>query len=140
MANILQGTNVAFKIDDAGGTERDMTSFWVDGMPDLGNAPQDTTVFGDLSERNEPGMQTASWSVTLQQNSSGTASPWTVMTGLLGGTVTDAKFYPEGDASGRPEVVIPMRVVNIAPGGGVGEVGVFTAELVVDGTRTVGTV
>lgn len=140
MANILLGTAVAFKINDAAGTERDMTSFWVDGMPNLGNDPVETTVFGDTAHRNQPGLQMHGWTVTLQQNSTGTASPWNVFTGLLGGSLTTAKFYPQGDVSGAPEVLLPVRCVSIAPGGGPGEVGVFSAELVIDGARTIGTV
>ncbi len=140
VANILKGTNVAFKIIDSPGTEREMTSFWVSGMPDFGNESVDVTVYGDLARRNNPGLESAAWSVQLQQDSTGTASPWFVFNTLLGGSVTTALFYPEGDASGRPEVKLQVRVLTMTPGGGPGEQGVFDVAMEIDGTRTIGTV
>ena len=142
MANILKGTNVAFKINDAAGTERDMSAFWVGGMPELGFESVDVTAFGDIARRNNPGLETNSWSVSLQPSYSGTAEPWYVFSSLLASnsTVTTAKFYPLGDASTRPEILFQVRVMNITHGGDVGGVETIDVELAQDGTRTVGTV
>ncbi len=139
-ANILKGTNVALKIVDSPGTERDMTAFWISGMPDFGNESVDVTVYGDIARRNNPGLEQASWSAQFQQDSTGTSSPWFVFNTLLGGAVTTAIFYPEGDASGLPEIKLQVRVMTMTPGGGPGEQGVFDVGMENDGTRVIGTV
>ena len=140
MANILIGTNSAFKVVDAAGTERDMTTFWLGGMPDVPYDQVDVVTMGDLAHRNNPGLQNPSWTASMQYNDTGTASPWFVFNTLNGGAVTTAKFYPRGDSAGRPELLFALRVVGITFGGGPGEVETMETAMVSDGTWTIGTV
>lgn len=140
MANILLGTNSAFKIVDAAGTERDMTTFWLSGMPNVPFENVDVTAMGDIARRNNPGLQNPDWTVSLQYGDTGTASPWYVFNTLNGGAVTTAKFYPRGDSAARPELQFQMRVNGITFGGGPGEQETMEVTMVPDGTWTIGTV
>lgn len=112
-------------------------------MPALGNETVDVTAFGDTARRNNAGLETNEWTVTLQSEStSGTDQPYYVMATLLASnsTVTTARFYPRGDSSGRPEILMQVFVSNISFAGDVGGVETIDVTLTQDGTRTVGTV
>lgn len=128
---------------DSPGTERDFTTAWIGGMPGLGNETVDVTAFGDTARRNNAGLETNEWTVTLQtEATSGTDQPYYVMATLLANnsTNTTAKFYPRGDSSGRPEILMQVFVSNISFAGDVGGVETIDVTLTQDGTRTVGTV
>ena len=139
---ILRNRNAQIEITDSGGTARDLTAYWINGHPELSDDVVDVVTFADLAHRNNPGLQNATVRLTFNDFTLATNAAYKVVTDLLASNTTGRSvvYYPDGTASGKPKVTVPMRVMRVAFAGGVGEQLTFDAEFAVDGTRTIGTV
>uniref|UniRef100_A0A6M3LKS3 Uncharacterized protein n=1 Tax=viral metagenome TaxID=1070528 RepID=A0A6M3LKS3_9ZZZZ len=113
------------------------TDLTVDGKasePSFGNDPIDVTTFKDEAHRNDPGLQSVTYSYTGLFNSATGRTHRTVVDLLSNNRV--ASVYPEGDAAGKPGIGMDSaRAGNYRPGGEVGGVGELSAEIYQDGTH-----
>lgn len=135
------GKNASFKIDDSGGTLRDISAHvkQVSGLPGSRNL-SDSTAFGDSGERAQPGLQSASITVTGWLDTTATTGSYTVLSGLRTATATSSYEYgPMGTTTGLPKesgecwlesLVYDAEVTGTVP---------FTATLKLDGANTSGT-
>ncbi len=96
------GKNAVFKIDDSGGTLRDISPHVhaVSGLPG-GRNLGDVTAFGDGGERSMPGLASASFTVTGFADSTATTGSLAVLQGLRTTSATASfEYSPAGTGTG----------------------------------------
>lgn len=107
---------------------------------EINNDAVDVTTVADTARRNLLGLQDATVRFTWLFDSNGTNSPWMVFSTKVGeSTVRNIEIHPEGTASGKPKITLPMKCQSVSLPGNVGERVVFEANMVIDGSRTIGT-
>lgn len=102
MAGNVHGKGIVFKLDDSGGTLRDLTTY-VDGVTGLPGARQlsDVTVAGSVGTKNIPGLQDCQFTVTGNFDSTATTGPIPVLNSLRTAASTATYEYgPEGSTTG----------------------------------------
>ena len=129
MVVILKGRKPSIYVNDA-----DLT---VDGRasePSFGNDPVDATTFQDDAHRNNPGLQSVTYSYTGLFDSA-TARTHRTVVDLLS-NARPASVYPQGDAAGLPGVgMSSAKAQNYRPGGEVGGMAELSTEVYQDGTH-----
>lgn len=99
------GKDSVFKIDDSGGTLRDISAHAnsVSGIPGSRNLG-DVTAFGDQGERSLPGLANGSITVQGHFDTAATTGSYVVLNGLRTATATSSVEYgPIGSTGGNPK-------------------------------------
>lgn len=97
------GKDAVFKLDDSGGTLRDISNHVdnVSGLPGA-RALSEVTSYGDTGDRFIPGTQGVSFTVTGQFDSAASTGSATVLNGLRTAAATSTYEYgPEGSTTGK---------------------------------------
>lgn len=132
------GKNAVFKIDDSGGTLRDISAHVhdVSGLPG-GRSLSDSTAFGDGGEKSQPGLANATFTVTGWIDTTATTGSYTVLNGLRTTTATASFEYgPIGSTSGYPKHTGECWLQDLAFDATVTDTVPFKATLKLDGVTT----
>jgi hypothetical protein len=141
MAGFVHGKSGSFKIDDSGGTLRDVSPYvsHVDINLDV-DIPPTTTLGATAIRRQVVGLKDSAITVTGFHDQVATVGSWTVFTGIYGLAATSTfNWGPEGTATGKPRITGECRLKSFKSGSPVDGVVPFTAELVGDDTVTIDT-
>ena len=101
MAKFDSSTSI-FKIDDSGGTLRDISAYLTDvgGLPGPRNL-NEITALGDTGSKFHPGLQNATPSISGHYDTTATSGPDVVLGGLRTHTAAmEMEYYPAGKTSG----------------------------------------
>ena len=135
------GRVAVFKIDDSGGTQRDLSAY-LDNVdfPQEVDIPE-TSVFGDTARGYDVvGLKSASFSLSGKFDSTATSGPDVVLQGLIGLAASDDFEYgPEGGTTGKIKYSGKCRITSYRITSAVNGVVSFSADGVVDGAVTRGT-
>ena len=138
MPNFVHGKKTVFKLDDSGGTLRDLTAYVnsssLQRLLDL----LDTTCFGASAKTYITGFADAKipfggfWDPTLDGYLAG------AFDALAAGTIASLSFelYPEGNASGKVKYYGECVMVNFEQTEGAQQATAWTSELQVTGAVT----
>lgn len=99
----VHGKDVAFQLDDAAGTLRNIRVYLnaVNGLPGA-RALSEVTAFGDQGTRWTPGLANQTFTIAGHCDTAATTGVTTVLNGLRTATATATFEYgPEGSASGK---------------------------------------
>lgn len=132
------GKDAIFKIDDSGGTLRDISAHVnsVSGLPG-GRNLGDVTAFGDGGERSIPGLASASITVQGWLDTAATTGSYTVLNGLRTTTATSSIEYgPIGSTSGYPKYTAEVWLESLTFDATVAGPTPFSATLKLDNTVT----
>lgn len=130
-----------FKIDDSGGTLRDISGH-VDNVSGLPGAPQlnPVTSYGDQGEKSIRGIEVTSFTVSGQFDTAATTGSITVLNGIRTTTATASFEYgPEGGTTGKVKYSGECWLESLTTDSAVGNKVPFSATFKVDGVVTVGT-
>ncbi len=137
-ATRAHGKNAVFKVDDSGGTLRDISGD-VNDVTGLPGARQlsETTAFGDGGQKNIPGLVVVQFTVTGMYNTTASTGSITVLKGLRTTSVTSSFEYgPEGGTSGLLKWLGEAWMQDFVVAAQVGDKIPFTATFQVDGLVT----
>ncbi|MGH3848413.1 MAG: phage tail tube protein [Pseudonocardiaceae bacterium] len=137
----VHGKNTIFKLDDSGGTLRDLSAYLnnVD-FPRDQNVPE-TTTFGVAggSRTYLTGLNSATITVAGQYDSTATSGPDVVLSGLINAATTATFEYgPEGGSSGKVKYTGEALLTSYQTSSSVDGVCTFSGALQITGqvTRT----
>lgn len=135
------GKDSVFKIDDSGGTLRDISNHVnnVSGLPSAA-ALSDVTAYGDAGERFIRGLQGAQFTVTGNFDSAATTGSATVLNSLRTTTTTATFEYgPEGGSAGKIRYTGECWLENLSVDSSVTDKVPFSAQFRMDNGLTVNT-
>jgi hypothetical protein len=130
-----------FKIDDAAGTLRTLTTYvdTVDGLPG-GRELSDVTALSDSGHRFIPTIPNNKFTINGNYDPTATTGPHVVLSGLLTATATASFEYgPEGTTAGKPKLMGECWCTSFVETSKVGSQITFKCDLQVDGVVTVTT-
>jgi hypothetical protein len=133
--------NSVFKLDDSGGTLRDISGH-VDNVAGLPGAPNlsSVTSFGDAGEKSIRGIEVTSFTVSGQWDTAASTGSITVLNGIRTTTATASFEYgPEGGTTGNIKYSGEAWLESLTVDSAVGNKVPFSATFKVDGVVTVGT-
>ena len=132
------GRVAVLKIDDSGGTLRDVSAYCTGCDLDQGVDIPDTTTFGNTTrQRDVVGLIDNKFTITGFFDPSATTGLYTVLSGLVGlaGT-TSVEYGPAGSTGGYPKTTAEARMTSMKIGSQVDGVCSLSADFVVDGAVT----
>lgn len=135
------GKDLAFSIDDSGGTLREISGHVtkVTGLPGK-RALDDVTAAGDGGDKSIPGLFSGQFTVAGWFDTAATTGSHTVLNGLRTTTATSSFEYgPAGDASSAVKISGECWLESLTYDTEVRGAVPFEASFKVDGTLTVGT-
>ena len=136
MAKFDSSTSV-FKIDDRGGTLRDISAYLTDisGLPGPRNL-NEITALGDSGSKFHPGLQNSTPSISGHYDTTATTGPDVILGGLRTHTAAISfEYYPQGTSAGF-KYTGDTWVTDYTLTSTVGSHVTFTAALQVEGTVT----
>jgi len=136
MAKFDSSTSV-FKIDDSGGTLRDISAYLTDvsGLPGPRNLSE-VTALGDTGAKFHPGLQNVTPSISGHYDTTATTGPDVILGGLRTHTAAISfEYYPQGTGSGF-KYTGDIWVTDYSITSTVGSQVNFTSTLQVNGTVT----
>jgi hypothetical protein len=133
MSNAVHGKLTDFRIDDSGGTLRDISNH-VNKATLSRSAPEiDVTTFQDTARTYIPDFDGATLSVEGNCN----ATVMGYLHGILGlATTSTFNYGPEGTASGKRKMTGECVCIDVNEDGGVGKQNTFTAQFRISGAVT----
>lgn len=134
MSNAVHGKLTDFRIDDSGGTLRDISNH-VNKVTFNRDAPEiDVTTFQDTARTYIPDFDGATLSIEGNAN----ATVMSYLHGILGLSATSTFNYgPEGTASGKRKMTGECVCINVTEdGAAAGKQNTFTAQFRVSGAVT----
>lgn len=135
------GKDLAFLVDDSGGTLRDISAHvtGVSGLPGS-RALDDVTAAGDGGDKSIPGLFSGQFTVSGWWDDTASTGSHTVLNGLRTTTATSSFEYgPEGSASGDIKLSGECWLESLTYDAEVRGAVPFSATFKVDGTLTTGT-
>lgn len=133
MSNAVHSKNLDFRVDDSGGTLRDISNH-INDIGFSGSAPEiDTTTFQDAARTFIPDFKGREISISGNANATVMGYLW----GIWGLETTSTFNYgPEGTASGKRKYTGELVCVDVQEQGSVGSQVKFTAKFRVSGAVT----
>ena len=131
--------NAVLKIDDAGATLRDLSSFLDQASLERVNDLVESTTFGKSSKTYEAGLNDGTIPYSGFWDPTATTGPDAILTGLLGlATASDFEFYPAGEPVGatKPKYTGTLRVKDYKIDGQVGDLVKFSGTFQITGDVT----
>lgn len=133
----VHGKDSVFLVDDAGGTERNMSAFIDQMSPNIQRALSEVTAMGDSGTKNIPGLQNATFTISGHWDPTTTTGPHAVLSGLLTASATSTwKFGPRGSTATYPRLTGEVWLSSYQITSSVSDKVSFEAEFQVDGTVT----
>lgn len=135
------GRSTVFKLDDSGGTLRDLSAFLTSvDFPQAVDIP-DTTAFGDTArKRGVVGLKDNNFSFSGMFDPTAITGPDAILSGALGTANTVSFEYgPEGGTTGKVKYSGEGRLTSYDLSSPVDGICTFSANGVVDGAVTRGT-
>lgn len=137
---IPHGMNAVIKIDDSGGTLRDLSAFVnsVEGLPGEGEVSETTTfATGVVPKTFIRGNTTSTFTIAGFYDSTATTGPDVVLSGLRTSAATATFEYgPEGGTTGKVRYTGEALLTRYTTSAPVGDAVSFTAEFQVTGAVT----
>jgi hypothetical protein len=137
----VHGKDIAFQLDDAAGTLRNIRIYLnsVTGLPGA-RALSESTAFGDQGTRWIPGLANQTFSIAGGFDTTATTGVTTVLNGLRTATDTATFEYgPEGSASGKVKYSGECWLTDFTVDAAVADRVPISATFQVDGVVTPGT-
>lgn len=136
----VHGVNTVFKVDDSGGTLRDLSAYVnsVDGLPGDGEISE-TTTFGVTGSGKTfiRGLNGASFSISGGYDSTATSGPDVVLAGLRAATSSSTFEYgPEGGTTGKTRYTGECFLTSYKISSPVGDWTTFSADFTMTGALT----
>jgi len=124
----VHGKGSYFSVDDASGTERNLTTYLTEVSFPRDVDIADTSVFGNTYKTGIPGLAGVTCSISGKYDSTATSGPDVVLSGLLTATSTSTiKYGPEGSSSGKVRYTGEFWCTSYQVTGSIGDVVSFTA-------------
>lgn len=128
----------ALKLDDSGGTLRDISAYVTNVDFPQEAAPLESTVFGKAARTRIAGLKDASVSIQGNWDSTVTTGPDAILSGIVG-KIGSFEFGPEGSTTGKVKYSGEALCTSYRVSAPVDGIVSFTAELLLDGAVTRGT-
>jgi hypothetical protein len=136
MSNAVHSKNTDFRVDDSGGTLRDISNY-VSDVQFSKSAPEiNTTTFQDTAETFIPNFPSAEFSISGNAH----ATVMGYLYGIHGSETTSSFQYgPEGTASGKRKYTGEIVCLDVSESGSVNQQNKFTAKFRVSGSVSAST-
>ena len=136
------GKDAVFKVDDSGGTLRDISAYLVslDGLPGTPELHDVTGAGGSSGRSFIRGLENVTFTARLVWDDTATTGSWTVASGLRTTSATASfEFGPEGGTGGDVKMSGECWLTSLSSPMDIGNATFVEAEFQVDGAVTIGT-